>query len=389
MVTVVVAGVLASGCGDERGARAGGDAGGGGSARRSVEVAADADGLQGPGAPVADGVTVAEGSQLVSQAFPVSSFGEETGWSALFVVDGDPIAVWDEYVGTLGIADGDATRSCVVSAEARPPDETPSTRYPTTTASATDPRPADSAAATTLVPETSTSAPARAGAAPRRRFLTESRIEDEDRLTCSLVQGRSAMNLRVGVQLRCDDSGCRSRAISHLLVTQSIGDANGYSSRGTDDLRYERGVRTDESSPPVTAAIPDGPIQAPRFTGDGLESGLPSSGDRIDDGLDWYLPDTFTLPDGGRSLVAPAMLLPCNSGLATVVRVPFDPDGAIAWLDGAGPSDDAIVTTSGTRDGHPWVSGTISTAGGYYLYATAMPATGGRGSDVFITECGD
>jgi hypothetical protein len=136
---------------------------------------------------------------------------------------------------------------------------------------------------------------------------------------------------------------------------------------------------------------PEGPIRRPELDLANAPSGLPAAGERLDAGLDYYLngSDAALVPPGARSLVAPAMLISCNSGLVAVLRVPGDPAIVTGVLDDAEENDDAMRHHRGTDDaGRAWDLGKISTAGGYYLDVLAV-ADRPDSSLALITECGD
>jgi len=338
-------------------------------------VGVDDSRLQPPGTPLGSGVKVQDGSRLVGRVFPaVDSFGSgsSVGWQALLVVDGDPVEVWNRYAEVLRVKDGDAPESCVVRTVTVPGD--PST--------------------------TSTTAVVTVGDGTPSRFLTEPRLDGENRLDCDFTDGPLAMSMAVGAAVQCDSltpaSGCRLRPESHLFIRSSPGTTTSSTDlprRGTDQLRYERGLAsvagTDKVNVPPTAAIPTGAVVAANLPTNLDPTRLPGPGDPIDDGIDQYLVGSpFKVPAGGRSLVAPSQLIDCNSGLVAVVSVPGKPEATVAWFDSSSTGDDPIQTKTGTDSGGtPWVNGLISTAGGYYLDITAVPA--GDRTDALVTECGD
>jgi len=58
-----------------------------------------ADALLPPGTPLADGLVVAPGTQLIGAVFPATDYGTDgTGWTALLWIDQDPIQAFDAYV---------------------------------------------------------------------------------------------------------------------------------------------------------------------------------------------------------------------------------------------------------------------------------------------------
>jgi hypothetical protein len=129
----------------------------------------------------------------------------------------------------------------------------------------------------------------------------------------------------------------------------------------------------------------------------GSGSRLPEEGQPFDDLLDDYLvvadgshTAVDVVPPGGRSLVAPAMLFGCNSGLVAVLALPEGVKAAVARFDDADTlGDDPMTVVDGTdAGGRAWSGGTITTAGGYYLDVTAL-ADGKGSSFVLLTECGD
>ncbi len=378
---VAVCGLLAVACGDPD------ETGDGTPGAPSV----GADDLAGPGTPLAPGVDVVEGSQLVARAFPWAppnmgmapetwegrDTGRAPGWQAVFIIDGDPAEVWDEYVSALGVPEASAVNSCTVEIVTAP-DRT-----------AED-------ATTTMIPPDSP-----ADAAASARFLTEPALDGENLLDCSARIGDVSMFMKVGASRTCvggDDGSndCSLRPVSHLVVRvgEPQGDQPGL---GSSELRYERALAQSgpggPGGPETWPAAPDGAVVLPELTDVGSEPGLPGAGEPIDDGIDPFLSflrgSVFSVPPGGRSLVAPALLIDCNSGLVTVLRIPGTPADAIAYFDNAAADDDPIRTSEGvTDDDQTWITGMISTAGGYYLGVTAVTHDDSS-SDVLIDECGD
>ena len=388
---VIVLAVAATGCGDANGADPA-------NARESTaphddSVVADRSGLLPPGSPLTPDIQVQKGSQLVGRVFPwappdmAASASESTsdasgvapGWQAVLVVDDDPVDVWGSYASVLGVGDvATAADSCTV--ESVDAVVTPTGDSPTTV----------------------TSPASRSNTASRQRYLTEARVPDENLLTCSARARGIAMFMRVGETRSCvtSDGGstdCTLRPVAHLLLRVGR-DQGSEPELGASQLRYERWLETDGGTGSFTGMddtppIPDGPVVAPDLPEPSSSPRLPGPGDVIDDGIDPFLDyfadgTGFTVPPGGRSLIAPALLITCNSGLVAALRVPMTPDEAIQHFDRAVADDDPIMTSDGeTHAGNRWVTGMITTAGGYYLGVTAVAGT--DGSDVLLDECGD
>lgn len=367
--------VVGAGCGsDDSGVASGGEA-----ARERISgddaglpVAAVAEALHGPGTDLAAGVQVQDGSVRVGPTFPSPDFssseaGMSLGWQALLVVDGDPYQVWEDYVAELGLGEGADPRSaCVVTA------------VPTMSP--------------TSVPVDTVAAPAPTW---RSRFVTETPLDGENRLDCLAHEGTAAMSLSVGAEpclgMPPRTEQCPPRAVSHLyLRVEAAGLADGYERFGADQLRFERvpGAVERERDP---APVPTGDLVPPRFL-EQHDSRLPGPGERFDDMLDYFLDGSLVakVPASGRSLVAPSMLLDCNSGLVAVLELPHQPDEVIAMFDVAEESDDPVpaVLSGSDEEGRAWSAGWIGTAGGYYLYMTAIQ-TAVDVSTVLLTECGD
>jgi hypothetical protein len=136
-------------------------------------------------------------------------------------------------------------------------------------------------------------------------------------------------------------------------------------------------------------------VITPELDVSGATSSLPKPGESIDDGLDGYLSvpagtrPTFAVPPNGRSLIAPALMGGCNSGLVAVLAMDASPQQVAAYFDQQQPDDDPIETSAGTNpDGTTWLSGLIGTAGGYYLGLSVTGSSPNR-SDVLVDECGD
>jgi hypothetical protein len=332
-------------------------------------VAVDEDALQPPGTELVSGIEVQPGSALVATTFPIvdlyltpPSSTEPVGWQALVVVDGDPIEVWESYVVALGMPQNAGSRgACIV----RPP-----------------------------VP-----APVQGVSQPlQQRLVTESRIEAEDHLECHATIGSTSMEMVVGSQqcLQYEHPECEPKGAAHLFISVRDTPIDPTSeSLGTDELRYERSFEADPSQEQhvVRIPIPTGPVVTPALDGD-VATSLPEAGERVDDGLDYFLDRTRAglVPKGARSLVAPAMLIPCNSGMVAIIQVAGTPRNAVDLFDRADGTDvdDPIASVlEGVDDqNRAWAGGEITTAGGYYLDILALDA-GDDTSTVLLTECGD
>lgn len=177
-------------------------------------------------------------------------------------------------------------------------------------------------------------------------------------------------------------------------MTVQVGDAG-------CDLRIEDDIRCDRSVSHLYLSVRDEPLGGdylPNGTGvpedlelaEDLPSRLPEPGERYDDGLDRFLDDTpiAVVPEGARSLVAPAMVVECNSGLIALLDVPGAPTDAIARFGGDGEEEQIYVPNAGSRDGRQWAHGVQSATGGYRIDLTAVDTGNGR-SAVLILECGD
>lgn len=335
-------------------------------------VAVNEESLLPEGSPLTAAVSVQPGSWLVGRVFPWATFdavpgpsGSDDavlGWQAVLVVDGDPIEVWNSYARAFDVGDAaPAAQSCIVEAV---------TVSPTTAEPGTTPR--------------------------ARRFLTERRIEGENLLDCTAAVGDLWMSMRVGLDRSCEGFGdprkCTLRPIAHLFVRGGVTQLGGL---GADELRYERGMGAFNPDPAARMApVPGGPVVRPDLPEPGSMPALPGPGDAIDDGIDYYLGSgadaAFRVPVGGRSLIAPAMLITwCNSGLVAVLRVQGSPDEAVGFLFDTGDSDYTNETRNGmTDDGARWTTGGVGQSGGYDLGFTAV-ARGDDHTDLLLSECGD
>ena len=133
--------------------------------------------------------------------------------------------------------------------------------------------------------------------------------------------------------------------------------------------------------------IPDGPVIPPDLgepPADG--SRLPKAGERIDDDLDYFLgTEDFLagpalLPEGGRSLVAPAMLIDCNSGLIAVMEVPGTPAEAVRSFEPQKVDRYPEFLFQGTTDDVDWAQFMYDSAGGFYLLTTVVATITERAS---------
>jgi len=366
---------------------------------RGFTPASEPGALQEPGTEIADGIHVQPDSALVGAAFPVVDPFEDaakpSGWQAVVAVQGDPVDVWNDYAAELGIDDvADAVHACVVGAPAKAPDD----------------------------------------AFTYQRFLTEPAREGEIQLACSARIGDLTASLASGavgcIRPDMSDDPCELRSGSSLYLRRAPGGARtsgADTALGTDELRLawatadlpregdgqaEKGepvngeptqpepgapsttqVRQPPDVHPGPIDIPEGPIVPPELQGTG-PSNLPGEGERIDDGIDAYLgtgeyvAPPAVLPNGAKSLIAPAMLIDCNSGLVASVELPLPPAEAVA----AFATDDPEGTTavrSGEWVGRTWATRSFDSAGGFKLQLTAVTGADDESSYVLATECGD
>lgn len=354
----------------------------------TLPIAADLASLHPPGTELAPGIEVQEGSWLVGTVFPLVDVavrgdavatGDVHGWQALLVIEGSPVEVWDRYAAAFDIHDrADAVHSCVAMqvGSQRPPMDVPDD--------------------TVLVERSER---------PPTRFLTEPRLDGEDRLRCEATLGGVSMALGHGVsrtpRSECAaERNCPHAAESHLLIRvdgTGGGDLVGYESLGTDELRYDRtreaqiaaGGSLNHAPPEEWIPVPEGALVAPELRVDTGQSRLPSPGERLDAGLDSFLGHGWVVPQGGASLVAPAELIDCNSGLAAVLSLDAEPPGAISKFDDPELNDfSGMITGGDDGEGPPWAAGYFASAGGHHLQAVAIASPGGS-STMLITECGD
>ena len=349
-------------------------------------VAVDDGALLGPGSPVADGLVVQDGSELVAGVFPLVSQvtaddgSRPVGWQAVFVVTGDPLDVWDRYTEAFELDEATAQRSCVVEVTPLPDDG----KAPPLSDDPTE--------------------------APPQRFVTEPVLEGENRLMCSVATWPRQLRLRmvVGVDTsRCLPYSygldpCRVWSAAHLVIQSdpsmvpSEGDHEAHLVRdsvsyGTDTQVSRRNLVEDSVS------IPDGPLIAPGFgAGPYGESHLPGPGDRIDDEMDYQLGSfggvvelVAVLPDGMRSVVAPSMFDCGTSGLVAVLESDDSASDVALWFRLTDTYGGSASDLSGTTDqGEQWDYAFLSAPGGYKMAVTAVDRDDGT-SRVLVRECGD
>lgn len=347
-----VVGALAlviAGCGDE----AVGPASAPTSAPIVLPIAADRSALRPPGTELAEGVEVQEGSWLVGEAVPHGE--DDAGWTALVVLDGDPVEVWDRYATALGVDDrADAAHACVVLRVGDPlraPDEP--------------------------IPH------------PPARLLTRPRIDGENRVACSAQLDDVTMLLGYGSSYSpdvCERAGtgaapeCRRTAEAHLYL--ATGDDRGPARFGADELRYRLGGTSDELAP-----VPEGEVVAPAFSVTPDVVDLAVAGDDLG-GTHVGRPG-WVLPDGMRELVAPTTLLQCADGLVTVLAAASEPVAAVtALLSEAHPADRGPIREGSDRRGRRWAAGSSAEAGGYHVNLVALDSGADR-STVVVTVCND
>ena len=328
-------------------------------------VAVDEASLRPPGTELAPGVEVQTGSSLVGTSMPIvdvyqesGSGSESLGWQAVLVVEGNPIEVWDRYVAHLGVDDAQAyaVGSCVVQAEEQ-------------------------------LKEGELFTP------PPERSVTEPPVEGENRIACHANVAGVTMALVMGtmpcLDYKIDDPPCPLHSASHLYIGVRHQVDDRLEADGTRAIEPTPGTEPPETMESVPQ--PEDALDMAALLDDEAVSRLPEEGERFDDGLDYYLDgsDVALVPEGGRSLVAPAILLDCNSGLVALLEVPGTPADVVGIFDEADDQDDDLISVEGTdAQGRSWAGGTITTAGGYYLDLVALD-TGGGTSTVLLDECGD
>jgi len=327
----------------------------------------DPESLRAPGSPIADGLTVQDGTALVGTVFPLQIewwHGEDhqvvSGWQAVLTVTGDPLQVWDSYASQLlGSDTATARQVCTVTrvqVTETPPPGTPGTH----------------------------------GDEPPERRLPEEPLPGENLLECAVEWNGVTMSMTYGTTTACrwGDEGrddCGFQQMSHLYLSK-VPIEPGEQQTWPGEPAAEPG----ELTPTIPA--PNGPIHQPELDLTAGEAHLPGPGERIDRSLDHYLwseNPISRVPNGGRSLISPSLLLQCNSGLVAVLRIDGSPSEVTALFDDAFETDDPMRHTTGTDpDGRAWDLGKISTAGGYYLDVLAL-ADRSDSSVALVTECGD
>ena len=295
----------------------------------------------------------------IVDAYQVPGSGSEPlGWQAVLVVEGNPIELWDRYVAHLGVDDAQAyaSGSCVVQAEEQ----------------------------------------LKKGElfeSPPERSVTEPPVEGENRIACHASVPGVTMALVVGLMpcldYKIDDPPCPLHSASHLYI--GVRDQVEDRLEADGPRAFEPALGTEPGEMMGSAPRPEDALDMAALLDDEAVSRLPEAGERFDDGLDYYLDgsDAALVPRGGRSLVAPAILLDCNSGLVALLEVSGTPAEVVAIFDEADDQDDDLMSVEGTdAQGRSWAGGTITTAGGYYLDLVALD-TGDGMSTVFLDECGD
>ena len=315
---------------------------------------------------------VQEGSRLVVGAFPLAGRPmhptasldqreDPVGWQALFVIDGDPVDVWDRYASALGEPErAAALQRCTVTRlpPHEPYEDTHENRF-----GLTPPAPV--------------------------RFLTGARIDGENQLSCSVTLERLTMTMVYGTATAtkrgCSDhppdvDECVEVPVAHLLV---------------EVLDDDTPLAPAPSPFPTGPTLPPGELVVPRIdVPPGSE--LPGGGEPFDARLDSNLHDgpsaypVALVPPGGQSLVAPAQLLACYTGTVAVLELPMDPQEAIDWYVQAGHTDDPERFREHGVDEHgrAWQFGVAATASGYAIEVLALEATDG-GSHVLLRNCGE
>ena len=312
-----------------------------------VPVSVEASALGDPGAEIVSGVSVPKGTQLIDRAAPTLQYdfaagtATRVGWGALFLVTGDPVQVWSDMARELGVGEeGGPENSCWVSRE-------------TTDAQPTESRP-----------------------------LADPKVEGENALRCSFTSTSVWMTMRVGADLRCTGSNggpgpCELIPVAHLWVSS------------TDVAPDETG-----KTPKPTEPVSRGDFAMPGFPADLTPRPLLDQGKAIDDGLDYHLwggsyresDTTFTIPDCGRSLVAPADLNECTGSATGMLFVDAPPEEAVRAIAEQGEGQNKVAT--GRWDGHGWAYSQLDQAGGYHVTVTGIDREGG-GSTVWFSDCGD
>ena len=338
-----------------------------------VPVTALEGALRGPGTTVVDGVEVQEGSQLVVGAFPLvgrpmhptaslDQREDPAGWQALFVIDGDPVEVWERYASALGEPErAAALQRCTVTRlpPHEPYEDTHENRF-----GLTPPAPV--------------------------RFLTGERIEGENQLSCSADLERLTMSMVYGTasatKRGCSNfppvvDECVEVPVAHLLI---------------EVLDDDTPLDPARSRIPPGPTLPPGELVLPRIVvPPGSE--LPGEGEPFDARLDSNLHSgretapVALIPQGGQSLVAPAQLISCYTGTVAVLTLPMEPQDAVDWYVQPGHHDDdpeRFRVRGNDEHGRAWQFGVAATASGYAIEVLAVEAEVG-GSTVLLRNCGE
>lgn len=150
-----------------------------------------------------------------------------------------------------------------------------------------------------------------------------------------------------------------------------------------------------DGSPTSEAVIAPKTIVQPDLPGDLALRPLPGPCVALDDGLDYHLwvdpsydedDAVFSVPEGERSVVAPADLFGCTGSVTGMLEVDAQPSEAVALI--AGQADESGNSVTGRWDGRGWAHTSIDSAGGYAIGITGIERDGG-GSTVGFSDCGD
>lgn len=349
-------------------------------------VAVDRAALLGPGTEVGNGLKVPAGASLVGTTFPYRpvwsiASGEDldTAWKAVLLVDGSPLEVWNAVVEQIGLADGaKADGACVVWADPGPSSD-----------SATSSTEID-ATKTTVVVESVADLPVRSLRAPAQK--------DDSRLQCEAEEGDWTLWMVAGVQDNCLNNSigpekvvkdCGRFAQRHLVVQRqhvSPPNASNSASYGGSAVSDDPPTGTEPQLPPMPEDVSE------------AKSWLPAEGEQVDAGLDYQLDQGAMVSKGAKSVVAPALMRYCTSGLVAVLDSPLEPLGALDSIQMRNaenhPPARSEVVEGADENGRKWASFELSSAGGYYINITAIERTAGdsgasSGSWVLADECGD
>lgn len=387
MVTIALA--VVPSCGDPKASTADGSD----SIERIAGIAVEKAALSPAGTPIGDGVSVPTGAWLVATRFPTRSewsYGAEQhvdeGWAAVLLVEGPPLDVWNEVVRSAGMSEqARAAGSCVVMADPRRTEA--ESIGPTTTVSTESTAPPPTSGAGSIAPTTTAGAE---WADPRRPLDGPARRGDLS-LRCSATEGAWSVAMSAGVAPNCTEESpsstlpktqCGLLAQRHLTIHR----ATSPPSRITPTEGMYGATGYSSASPTGAPNVPPMPEERE----DAL-TWLPAEGQLVDSRLDYFLWTGAVVSAGASSVVAPAMVTPCNSGLVAVLNSPLAPEKALGSITMSDQPDGNEVTTGAGPDGRAWATVLLSAAGGYYLDITAIEkSTGGSdGSWILATECGD